>query len=482
MNTGEDAEDTPLVLTFVETHGTCPSSPLRPLPDQRWGDSIVNDVTGSSTWQQTEGSFEEMHGSWLEGCLPAGGLGSSVLGLLTAAVTPSMLSIPYAMALAGTTYGLGCITVCLILTMNSVRILALASSSAASDDYEFVSYFFFGSGAMWVTRGILFFYNFGAGVVYLRFIVDSLEPLLHIIQAYTPPWLHERQGAIISLCIFVAIVTPWSFKSRLASLRTKGFVANIFVAFIVGSIVYRYFYPVMHVPRSVFRTSPAIDVKYLPAALQPMIKYLVAGPIYVFAYEMQSNVLTIFRDLEYPSPSRILVVVSVAMVGATCFYLPLGVFGAWSFGSRTSGNILSNYDAGSDPLMFLSQVCCCFAAGISFIFVLFPCRFSIFMVLTEESAATVRIPHSLRIRIGVVLSLLCCFCAIFVPDVAIAVSFLGSCCSATLSMTLPALFAMKMRQSGTYLTSWFDGILNWVMLSFGVFLSVSGTVTTLLVE
>jgi amino acid permease len=480
MNAGDETEETPLCLTVVESHGTCPPTPLEN-PRASWADTQTGNDYGGSTWLHTEGSYEEMHGSWLEGVLPAGGMGSIVLGLLTSAVTPSMLSIPYAMAVAGTTYGLLCIVVCLALTMNSVRILALASSSAASDDYEFVSYFFLGSGAMWITRGIMFFYNFGAGVVYLRFILDSLEPLLLIVSAYTPPWLHQHQGAVVALCIIVGIVTPLSFKSRIASLRTKGFVANIFVAFIVASIGFRYFYPIERVSKKAAR-EPELSAPYLPLMMQPMLKYLVAGPIYVFAYEMQSNVLTIFRDLEYPSPSRILVVVVLAMLGATCFYVPLGLFGAWSFGSSTSGNILSNYDASKDQLMFASQLCCCFAACISFIFVLFPCRFSIFMVLTEESTATVRVPYSLRIRIGVTLSLLCCICAIFVPDVAIAVSFLGSCCSATLSMTLPALFALKMRQSGTYFTSWMDGILSWAMLFFGVFFSVSGTIATTLIE
>jgi amino acid permease len=335
---------------------------------------------------------------------------------------------------------------------------------------------------MWMTRGILFFYNFGAAVVYLRFILDGLEPLLAIVEDYTPPWLHHHHGAVVALCIIVAFATPLSFKSRIASLRGKGLVANIFVLFIVASIAYRYFYPVQAVPSKLYDKSEKLSAPLLPAFVQPSLKYFVAGPIYVFAYEMQSNVLTIFRDLESPSPSRIMRVVVLAMLGTTLFYLPLGFFGAWTFGASTNGNILSNYDASADGLMFASQVCCIFSAVMSFVFVLFPCRFSIFMVLSEESAAKVRIPHSLRLRIGMTLSLLSCCCAIFVPDVAIAVSFLGASCSATLSMTLPALFALKMRQSGTYCTSFLDGVASWVMLFCGLFFSISGTLSTMLIE
>ena len=470
------SEGTPLARTTAVTHGTFISTEtINYAPSARCS---VN--AGDSTMQLTGGSIEEMHGSWLEGCLPAGALGSTVLGLLTASVTPSMLAIPYAMALAGTRFGMMCIFVCLMLTVNSVRILALASTRAASDDYEVLADYFFGHRAMWFTCGTLLLCNFGAGVVYLRFILDSLEPLLKAINPYTPPWLHERQGAVVALCMFVGVVTPWSFKSRLASLRTKGFIANAFVAFIVACIVYRYVHPVQQV--SVVNSSPELRINYLPLVFHPFINYLVAGPIYVFAYELQSNALTVFRDLEHPSPSRVLIVVSLTLLGATLFYVPLGIFGSWSFGSQTSGNILENYDAGTDPLMFTSQVCCCFAAGMSFIFALFPCRISIFMLLTTQSATSVHIPHSLRIRIGVALSLLCCICAVFVPNGAITLSFLGACCSVTLSMTLPALFAIKMRQSGACLTSFFDGLLMYGMLLFGVFLSVSGTLTTLLVE
>mmetsp|Transcript_50988 Transcript_50988/g.58610 ORF Transcript_50988/g.58610 Transcript_50988/m.58610 type:complete len:129 (-) Transcript_50988:30-416(-) len=126
----------------------------------------------------------------------------------------------------------------------------------------------------------------------------------------------------------------------------------------------------------------------------------------------------------------------------------------------------------------MAQLCCCCSAAVAFVFVLFPSRFAFFMFISDGSSQ--KVPHRLRIRIGILLSAVSCFLALFVPDVAVAVAILGACCSATLSMTLPALFCLKMRQSGTYCTSFLDGICAYAMLATGLIFSVIGTIIGLL--
>lgn len=484
----EDAptEETPLFGRSVDFHGAVARNvTFGTLPPPTSGVMGTTPCLGSSAPSvmalsmvqesvYTDMSFDEMRGSMMEGCCPADSVPAGALGLLTAAVTPSMLSVPLAFAVGGVPFALGSIVLCIMLTLASVRILALASSSAASDDYETVAGYFFGPWCCWLTRSVLFFYNFGCSVVYLRFIYDSCASVLPTLVPYVPPWLASSSGPGVMLAIFVLCATPLSFNSRLASLRTKGLISNLLVACIVVAIIYRFFDPIEGGVKNqhdevVFAPPSSSTPGWMKAALP----YCFAGPIFLFSYEVQSNVMSVFKDLHDPSPSRIRMCLCLALAGATIFYVPLGLFGAWSDKHLTDGNILSIYDISKDRLMLVAQLCCCFSAAVSFVFVLFPCRFSFFMLITDGSKN--RIPHSLRIRIGVILSTVSCFTALFVPDVAMAVSVLGASCSSFLSMTLPALLSMKMRSSGTYCTSVADTILSWVLLCGGVTFAVVGT-------
>lgn len=89
-------------------------------------------------------SFAEMRSSMLESCCPGDGILSGTMSLITTAATPSMLSLPLAFVVGGWWFAGASILFCVIVTFLSVRILAVASISADSDDYETVAGFFLG--------------------------------------------------------------------------------------------------------------------------------------------------------------------------------------------------------------------------------------------------------------------------------------------------------------------------------------------------
>ncbi|KAG5490857.1 hypothetical protein JKF63_00979 [Porcisia hertigi] len=423
---------------------------------------------------RTFSSLDEIQGSMLEGCCPGDGVLSGALGLVTSACTPTMFSLPLAFVVGGWAFSMGCIFFCIIVTFLSVRILALASLSADSDDYETVAGFFLGARGRWVVRLTLFFYNFGCAVVYLNFIKDSVTPILVGRASFLPPWMRSDTGGSITLIASMVIVTPLTFNSRLASLRTKGLVSNLFTIFIIASIAYRLFVP-QRVNGSAQPAEPSAGAppKFSKDRLALFLPYMFSAPIFVFSYEVQSNVMGIIKDLSDRTGHKILVSTSLALCVISALYISLGIVGSITFPHLTSGNILSGYDAGTDMLMMLCQLMCCFSAAVSFVFSVFPCRLAAFMFLSGGSAT--KIPKKMRTKLGVAISAVCCVLAIFLPDVARVVSILGALFSATLSMTFPALFAMQMRGSGTYLTGWIDALLSWVLLLVGLAFSVLGT-------
>lgn len=424
---------------------------------------------------RTFSSLDEMKGSLLESCCPGDGVLAGALGLLTTACTPTMLSLPYAFVVGGWAFAAGCTIFCITITFLSVRILALASLSADSDDYETVAGFFLGFKGKWCIRFILFFYSFGCAVVYLSFIKDSITPILVDRVSALPVWLRSETGGSLFLFLAMFIITPLTFNSRLATLRTKGLISNLFTVFIIGAIGYRFFAPEKRTGLNTDLTRPSGDGGFPVSSgrLASLLPYMFSAPIFVFSYELQSNVMAVIKDLHDRTGRKILVSTSLALFVVSVFYLCLGTAGSLTFPDLDVGNILSCYDVKTDVLMMICQLMCCFSAAISYVFCIFPCRLAAFMFMS--SGTTTKIPRRTRTKLGTVLSVGACILAIFLPDVAKVVSLLGALFSATLSMTFPALFALKMRSSGTYLTGWVDAVLSWLLLLLGVSFSAMGT-------
>lgn len=111
-----------------------------------------------------------------------------------------------------------------------------------------------------------------------------------------------------------------------------------------------------------------------------------------------------------------------------------------------------------DNLMAISQMLCCFSAAISYVFCIFPCRQSAFMFFSD--GVTTKVPPNMRVKLGIVLSVISVMFAIVLPDVAEVVSVLGALFSATICMTFPALFALCMYYSDTYLVNSVDYYLS----------------------
>uniref|UniRef100_A0A0A9Y3V8 Putative sodium-coupled neutral amino acid transporter 6 n=1 Tax=Lygus hesperus TaxID=30085 RepID=A0A0A9Y3V8_LYGHE len=127
--------------------------------------------------------------------------------------------------------------------------------------------------------------------------------------------------------------------------------------------------------------------------------------------------------------------------------------------------------------MALCQLLCCFSAAISYVFCIFPCRQSAFMFFSDNIQT--KVPKDMRVKLGIVLSVISVLFAIMLPDVAKVVSILGALFSATISMTFPALFALRMHWSCTYLTCKIDYYMCCVLLLFGVLFSIGGTILSI---
>lgn len=396
--------------------------------------------------------------------MPQGGVAECTASLLSSMITPAILSLPLAFAAGGTGFCILCISCCIIMTVFSTRFLCVASMESGHRSYEGIARHYLGHNVRQLTRGILFFYNLGSSVVYLRFIADSIVPMLQI--EALPNFLREQGGVYVMLFVWV-LVTPLTFDARISSMRNKSFLSNFCTLSIVCIVVYRYFNPLPYMEPSMSRRAGKSALQYW---LMP--QFFVA-PMIVFSFELQSNLVPVYSELSEPNIKSMLTALGITLSTATVFYTVIGYFGAATFGNTVSGNILNNYDPMQDGLIAYSLGACCVSAAVCFVFVLFPCRQAMLGVAEQTQAALM--------RFGGGISLLACLCAVFVPNVGAAISLLGSLCSSTLSMTLPSLFLLKVKQQGSPLITPADTVAAAILLPCGLIFGILGTLMSVAV-
>ena len=106
-----------------------------------------------------------------------------------------------------------------------------------------------------------------------------------------------------------------------------------------------------------------------------------AAPIVMFAFTCQVNVFSIYDELEKGNVKRMSKVTNGAIT--TCFlvYLGMGLFGFWHYGSLTQGNVLKNAFPTKDPVIIASAVCIVLTIVMAFPLVVFPCRYTLDVML-----------------------------------------------------------------------------------------------------
>ncbi|CAJ1038872.1 putative Transmembrane amino acid transporter protein [Leishmania utingensis] len=265
-----------------------------------------------------------------------------------------------------------------------------------------------------------------------------------------------------------------TFNSRLASLRTKVLVSVLFIIFTIFAVAYRFFVPErLGGSAKTAVSSAGSNRDFSKGRLALIFPYMFSSPIFVFSYEVQSNVMAVIKDLHNRTGCKVLVSTSLALCVMSVFCIVLGILRSLTFPHLSSGNSFSSYSVETGVLRMACLLTCCFNAAMSYVFCISPCCRAAFMFLSRGNGTN--ISKKMCARLGAVLSSVCCILAIFLLDVAQVVLLLGAIFSSTLCMTFPALFAMQMRRFGTCLTPWVDALLPWVLLLKGLLFSATGT-------
>jgi len=234
---------------------------------------------------------------------------------------------------------------------------------------------------------------------------------------------------------------------------------------------------------------------------------LIAIPTIMFAYTCQVNVFSIYQELDKPTARRINKVGSRSCALSCCLYALIGVFGFLRFTDLkydwdvTDGNILNNYMLGpphghkhctvdncwdstsldqllKTPAILIGEAAITLTILLAFPLNVFPCRYTIEMMLfahhtkqqhsaTEKDAAELGSPgqeallgksdgrrswsewcRHFFLTLGIVG--LAMVLAMFVPDIQVVFSLLGSTTSAFVCYIVPAMFVLKVEPEPWY--------------------------------
>ena len=177
-----------------------------------------------------------------------------------------------------------------------------------------------------------------------------------------------------------------------------------------------------------------------------------ALPIIGYSLDCQCFVFQLFCDMkpEVRNAWAMGKVAALSMAVACLMYLLVGAFGYLSFGERTRGNILQNYDPTADWVMGIGYSLYSVPVVMAYALTIFPLRDAIFNYVYGVSAAeqqdAIPAAHFYAWSLGISVATLAF--GVMAPGIVVVIGLLGAICSSTLCFVLPASYRIQMHERG----------------------------------
>jgi amino acid permease len=410
---------------------------------------------------------------WLNG-VPA-----AVFNLVNSTIGAGVLGLPYMMAQSGLALGLIVILVFAALANYTLRLLHQTSLTTREHTYEDIAHGLYGRWAALAVKVAVIAINFGAMISYMIVIADFLQPVMRLW--FGDDSLFENRTFIIGW-ITLLVLLPLSLSKHIASLKYTSLLSIAMIAVFAITVVVRCFAPEWH--------RYGGELVWFNWSFQ-----IFQGiGLVIFAFAAHTNLVPVAVEMRQYN-SRANMTRAVHTTSALCFaaYGIVGVFGYLTFYEHTQGNILNNYPDG-DVLVDVMRVLLTVAIVLTFPLAAYPCRLSLDRLLFPSaqphgyddldgatqplieaehpppppppSSSSSALAKSGRpadiVMIGYVpvhrsffrflaetlgLLALAFLVAIFVPNVEIVFSLIGSTASACTSYIFPALLWQRAKSS-----------------------------------
>ncbi|KAJ1306937.1 hypothetical protein OPQ81_007918 [Rhizoctonia solani] len=302
---------------------------------------------------------------------------------------------------------------------------------------------------------------FGVSISYL-IIIKGLMPAVvrsfyHVFTApdVNPPWW--AVSGHVWIIVFLAFLAPLCFLHRLDSLRHTSYVALFSVFYLVGIVIFCYWFP----PQGMIEPGEIHLIHFDKS-------FVSTFPVQVFAYTCAQNLFPLYNELKSNTQPRMNLVIFTSIFSATATYEIIALFGYLTFGSKVGPNIIAMYPS-TTIFIAIGQFAIVIMVMFSYPLQVHPCRGCLDKVIggtkkavvppsetqsfnEDEDEAEALDPHGAHGKMSTTKHValtsaivgLGFMIAYFVDDLQLILSFVGSTGSTTISFILPGLFYFKM--------------------------------------
>ncbi|CAG9573890.1 putative amino acid permease [Leishmania major strain Friedlin] len=397
--------------------------------------------------------------------IPPGGFASGVFNLAGSSLGAGILGLPYAFDTSGIVMGTIYLIVIYLLTVYSVRLLAIVYGKTGIRSYELTARILFGRGGDIFTAVIMFIKCMGACIAYVICINDLWHAFLNDdrVQGYYRSVSFQR---ILTSATFLLLMLPLSLPRQINSLR---YVSLFGVAFVLYFVVCVVIHSATHGLKEGITSKGLRLFNTGNRAIQGLGQF-------VFAFLCQSNAYQVFNETPKPSVRFFELQVLVSMLICTAFYWVTGFFGYCDFGDKVGSSLLRMYRPLTDYYFAVAYFGLVVKLCVAFALHILPSRDSVHHLIGWDLRTVAWWKNAVLCTF---LSLVSLLCGLFIPNVNTVFGLLGSFTGGFIAFVFPALFFIysggyELKKVGYY--NYFGAI---VLLICGVTIICFGTTATI---
>lgn len=402
--------------------------------------------------------------------VPVGGLLSTGFNLASTTIGAGILGLPDAFRSVGSLMAILYIATVTIETVFSMHLLVLVVQKTGLLSYEDMASKLLHAKAVYLVAGIRLLHSLGACIAYVVTIGNLLTPILTqvaqqsnnaAIEFFCTPTGTRLLQSLLWLIFFL----PVSIPRRINSLRYVSLVGVVLIIFFCFCVV-------IHASMDGLQKTPRPAtslVKVGNGAIEGL-------GVFIFSFMCQINCIEVYREMTKCDPKRFLLCSSLSMALCGTLYIFTGLFGYLDFGESVKSSVLLMYEPLKEPQMLISYIGVFAKITASYGLLGYTFRGVVCDSLGWSLRTTPVWKHFLLVFSVCIVSLIC---GLFIPNVNMVFSFIGSFCGGFVAFLLPALFYMYSGGFSRKETGLVTYISTYLVLWAGVVAVVFGTGATI---
>ncbi|KAJ3443767.1 transmembrane amino acid transporter protein [Anaeramoeba flamelloides] len=252
----------------------------------------------------------------------------AIANLTNACMGAGILALPYAVSQIGWLFGIIIFILVGLISWGSLQLLMLCSFYTKQYTYEELARYVIGKKMYVLVKITILTITILASTTYLIIIGDSIPKFFESFEKTSDTVLTSR--VFISLIAVSFGILPLSLMRKMDHLKFSSSLSFIAISYMVVVIIINH---------------SETNIKNLKtyAFNFDFIQFLTAFPIFIFADSVHIISVNVIKDLKNASEKSISKISIITLTSCNAVYLLASLFGFFTFGDKTPGDIIVGY-------------------------------------------------------------------------------------------------------------------------------------------